>query len=114
MIAYIKDSNRPRDRGPSPFFHGRDEIIDNFNIVLDDYKALKDGTTFMIQGSPGVGKTALIDVLAREASNQGWKSVHIGTNTLWKPDDLLHRLGKKTNMRITGASVEASIDHLVS
>ncbi|MCY4232738.1 MAG: ATP-binding protein [Bacteroidetes bacterium] len=113
MIAYIKDSNRPRDRGPSPFFHGREEIIDNFNIVLDDYKALKDGTTFMIQGSPGVGKTALIDVLAREASNQGWKSVHIGTNTLWKPDDLLHRLGKKTNMRITGASVEASIDQYV-
>jgi len=39
--------------------------------------------------------------------------VHIGTNTLWKPDDLLHRLGKKTNMRVTGASVEAGIDKYV-
>ena len=117
MTAKSIDSNRPparpRDRGRSPFFHGRKEIIDTFNSVLEDSKALNDGTTFMIQGAPGVGKTALIHVLAREASDQGWKTAHIGTNSLWKPDDLLHRLGKKSNTRIKGASVEAGVDKYV-
>ncbi len=114
MTAKSTDSNRPpvrpRDRGRSPFFHGREEIIDTFNSVLEDSKALNDGTTFMIQGVPGAGKTALIDVLARRAADQGWKTAHIGTNSLWNPDDLLHRLGKKTSTRIKGASVEAGVD----
>ena len=106
-------SNFISDRGPAEYFHGRKEIIDTFNSALELFQDKKKGTTFLIQGAPGAGKTALIDVLAREASDQGWNSVHIGTNTLWKPDDLLHRLGKKTNMRVTGASVEAGIDKYV-
>jgi len=45
MNAKSIDSNRPpirqRDRGPSPFFHGRVEIIDNFNSVLHDSQRTK-------------------------------------------------------------------------
>ncbi|MCY4233069.1 MAG: ATP-binding protein [Bacteroidetes bacterium] len=115
MTAKRKDSNRlplrPRDRGPSPFFHGREEIIDNFNIVLDDHKAHKDGTTFMIQGAPGAGKTALLDVLSKHAKKNGWKPILINTNTLWSPDELLRRLDK-SGRQITSFGAEAGVDHV--
>ena len=115
MTAKRKDSNRlplrPRDRSPSPFFHGREEIIDNFNIVLDDSKALKDGTTFLIQGVPGSGKTALLDVLSKHAKKNGWKPILINTNTLWSPDELLRRLDK-SGRQIISFGAEAGVDHV--
>ncbi len=116
MKAKSTDSNRPpirpRDRGPSPFFHGRKEIIDNFNSVLYDSKDLKDGTTFMIQGAPGAGKTALIDVLAKHAKERGWKIVDIYPNALWDPNELLHRLGKTSRHQVTGLGAGGGIDNI--
>ena len=115
MTAKSIDSNPPtarsRDRGPSPFFHGRKEIIDTFNSVLDDYKALWDGTTFLIQGPPGAGKTALLDVLSKHAEKSGWKTAHLVPNALWSPDDLVRRLGK-SGRKITGVSAEAGVDRV--
>jgi len=96
---------------PIPFFHGREEIIDNFNIVLDDSKALRDGTTFLIQGVPGSGKTALLDVLSKHAKKNGWKSILINTNTLWSPDELLSHLNK-SGRQITNFGGEAGVDHV--
>lgn len=105
----------PRDRGPAHFFHGRKEIIDDFSIILDDAKVLKDGTTFLIQGAPGVGKTALIDVLAKQARENGWKAVDIFPNALWNPVELIGRLNlKKILPKISGASAEVSVGDAAS
>ncbi len=111
------DSNHPpilpRDRGRSPFFHGRKEIRTTFRRVLYGHRSLNEGTTFLLQGPPGVGKTALIDKLAKDAKESGWQTVHIGTNTLWDIDDLLSRLGKG-GRQLTGVSGEigfADIGH---
>ena len=97
------------------FFHGRKEIINDFNIILDDAKALKDGTIFLIQGAPGVGKTALIDVLAKQSRDNGWKAIDIFPNALWNPDELIGRLNlKKILPKISGASAEVSVGDAAS
>ena len=100
-----------KDRGPAKYFHGRKEIIDTFNGALELFREDKDGTTFLIQGAPGAGKTALLDVLSKHAKKNGWKPILINTNTLWSPDELLRRLDK-SGRQITSFSAEAGVDHV--
>ena len=104
-------SNFLKDRGPAKYFHGRKEIIDTFNGALELFREDKDGTTFLIQGAPGAGKTALLDVLSKHAKKNGWKPILINTNTLWSPDELLRRLDK-SGRQITSFSAEAGVDHV--
>ena len=49
-----------RDRGAAKYFHGRETILSEFQKLLADSRKSKGGTTFLIQGPPGVGKTALL------------------------------------------------------
>jgi len=83
-----------RDRGPSPFFHGRDDIITTFHRVLSDSISLNAGTTFLIQGAPGAGKTALLDVLSNQASSKGWAVAKIGVKDLYTPASMAQSLDK--------------------
>jgi len=100
-----------KDRGPAKYFHGREEIIDTFTSALELYKMENEGTTFLIQGAPGAGKTALLDVLSKHAKKNGWKPILINTNTLWSPDELLRRLDK-SGRQITSFGAEAGVDHV--
>ncbi|MCY4225456.1 MAG: AAA family ATPase [Bacteroidetes bacterium] len=92
------DLNHPpipiRDRGPSPFFHGREDIIVNFSRVLSDSISLKGGTTFLIQGAPGAGKTALLDVLSQQAKSDGWEVAKIVIKNLHSPASMAQALEK--------------------
>ncbi len=72
-----------RDRGPAAFFRGRKDIRARFSTVLSESISLNAGTTFLIQGPPGVGKSALLAKLCEE--NPEWNVVHIGTQDLWSP-----------------------------
>jgi len=45
-------------------FYGRRKISDTFNSALELLREDKNGITFMIQGAPDAGKTALLDVLS--------------------------------------------------
>ncbi|MCY4171165.1 MAG: ATP-binding protein [Bacteroidetes bacterium] len=104
-------SDMIEDRGPAEYFHGRTEIINTFNSKLKRYQDKQRGTTFLIQGAPGAGKTALLDVLSKNAKKNGWKPILINTNTLWSPDELLRRLDK-SGRQITSFSAEAGVDHV--
>ena len=72
-----------RDHGPAAFFHGRTDIRSRFSTVLSESIALNAGTTFLIQGAPGAGKSALLAKLCEEAPN--WKVATIGSQELWNP-----------------------------
>ena len=48
------------DRGPAKYFHGRREILSSFHELLLHANQNRGGTTFLIQGAPGAGKTALL------------------------------------------------------
>ncbi len=81
------------NRDPAQYFHGRTEMIDTFTRALDHYQRNRGGTTFLIQGAPGVGKTALLHEFKKRAVKK-WKIADIYPNALWSPDVLLDCLGK--------------------
>ncbi len=83
-----------RDRGPAAFFHGRQEIIDTFTSALERYLGKKRGTTFLIQGAPGAGKTALLDVLSSRAEEKKWEVSKISIEDLYTPASMAQSLGR--------------------
>ena len=103
-----------KDRGPAKYFHGRTEIINTFNSKLKRYQDKKRGTTFLIQGAPGAGKTALLDVLSKHAKERGWKTAHIYPNALWNPHDLSPCLGKRSGRQITGLGLGGGIGNIIA
>ncbi len=77
------------DRGPATHFHGRKTILGDFDGLLEHYASNSSGGTFLIQGAPGVGKTALLYECARLAHNAGWRIAGIdGLFPLWRPGAL--------------------------
>lgn len=60
------------DRGKAIHFHGRESILRDFRALCD--LVVKDnlGTSFLIEGAPGAGKTALLDECADRARQSGW------------------------------------------
>ena len=88
------DFDFTEDRGPAKYFHGRKQIIDTFNSTLRFYRANKRGTIFLIQGAPGAGKTALLDVLSNQAKPKGWAVADISVEDLYTPASMAQSLGK--------------------
>ncbi len=86
------------DRGPAEYFHGRQEIIDTFTSVLKRYRAKKGGTTFLVQGAPGAGKTALLDVLSEKARGEKWAVATINLKDLHNPASMAQSLDKSYNI----------------
>ncbi len=96
------------DRGATPYFHGRTHILDDFEGILDSASNENDGSIFLVQGAPGVGKTALLDQCKKKAESRDWKIANIYSSALWNPDDLLYYLGKNKGA-ITGVSGEIGV-----
>lgn len=81
------------DRGPARHFFGRNTERAIFSDVRNDAVASCAGTTFLIQGAPGAGKTALLHKLAEDATADGWQVFHIKRGGLTEPDELARQLG---------------------
>ncbi|MCY4000327.1 MAG: ATP-binding protein [Bacteroidetes bacterium] len=88
------DFDFTEDRGPAKYFHGRKQIIHTFNSALRFYRTNKRGTTFLIQGAPGAGKTALLDVLSNQAKPKGWEAAMINGKDLYDPISMAQSLGE--------------------
>lgn len=96
------------DRGPTPYFRGRTNILKKFRLLRERAVKGKEGTTFIIHGAPGAGKTALLDQCQKRAEKDGWNIMNLYPTALWNPDDLLHCLGK-SRAQITGLKREAGV-----
>ncbi len=97
-IVVMADTQYPSgtpafDRGPTKYFHGREQILNVFEKRITGYVRKKTGTTFLIQGAPGVGKTALLAECKKRAIAHRWEAVNIGIGALWDPNNLLDCLG---------------------
>jgi len=92
------------DRGRARYFHGREKELLYFQRQLR--RAMKkssdgNGTIFLIQGSPGAGKTALLykcsDIAEAGSSEVGgkkWRVVTIDYSELYDPTSLMNRAGR--------------------
>ncbi|MCA1452604.1 AAA family ATPase [Bradyrhizobium sp. BRP22] len=78
MSRQLKTADVPRRRRPtdfaqagSPFLQGRDDelgLIDRQLDRIDD-----GGSTVVVSGEPGIGKSALLDAARRRATDLGWR-----------------------------------------
>ncbi len=101
------------DRGPAKYFHGRVRILANFDKLVKDSMKPRGASTFLIQGAPGAGKTALLDVLSKRAKRSGWEIAEIDPPALWDPEELAYYLGKGTRAQITSVSGQVGVDAVV-
>jgi hypothetical protein len=98
-----------RDRGPSKYFHGRKEILSDFKDLLDRSTLAKSGTTFLIQGAPGAGKTALLAECESLAQKGGWETAEISSGALWDPNELQQSLKLRRTWKVGGGSARVGI-----
>lgn len=81
------------DRGEAKYFHGRRQILNDFAISCRRAAKHCSGTTFLVQGAPGAGKTALLKECSKRASIAGWQVATVGTIALWDLHTLRSALG---------------------
>ncbi|MCY4162342.1 MAG: AAA family ATPase [Flavobacteriaceae bacterium] len=76
------------DRGRAKHFHGREEEIQLVQKMLYQSKEEGKGISFLIQGPPGVGKTALLWELRRIGKELNWDIRKMNFEALWNPNEL--------------------------
>ncbi len=101
------------DRGTAKYFHGRKEILGDFGKLLRYSTQNKSGTTFVIQGAPGAGKSALLGECEKLAKSQGWKTVEINPPAFWDPSALRDFIGLR-KFSITGGSLQIGPKNIAS
>ena len=101
-----------RDRGAAKHFHGRKTILSEFQKALAESMESKGGTIFLIQGPPGVGKTALLAKCWEEAEERGWGVAEIDPEDLWNPDELRKTLGLPPQERKVGKTTGWGLDKI--
>ncbi len=74
---------------------------------------MKTGTTFLIQGAPGAGKSALLGECEKLAQSQGWKTVEIKPPAFWDPSALRDFIGLR-KFSITGGSLQIGPKNIAS
>ena len=87
-------------------FHGRKQILSDFQGLIAYATQEKSGTVFLIQGAPGAGKTALLAECERLAHEKGWKTAEINPSALWNPDRLRYSLGQKKTPKVVSGSIQ--------
>ena len=94
------------DRGEAKHFHGRTQILEDFQELVERAERAKSGTTFLIQGAPGAGKTAILAECARIVKNRQWNIAPIHPSDLWLPDQLQQVLYPGRESRVTSKTGE--------
>ena len=80
--------HKPSDRGSTPFFHGRKPILKSFEKSLVNYKKINGGTIFLVQGPPGIGKSALLAECWKKAKRKKWEVRKLVISALWNPQEM--------------------------
>ncbi|MXW14652.1 MAG: hypothetical protein F4120_00840 [Rhodothermaceae bacterium] len=82
------------DRGPARYFHGREKILNTFDELAENAVKASGGSTFIVQGAPGAGKSALLYECEKIVRGRGWDVVDLVTpSPLWDPAALRRALG---------------------
>ncbi|MCY4266507.1 MAG: ATP-binding protein [Flavobacteriaceae bacterium] len=97
------------DRGRAHYFHGREQEIDAFEDVLELSKENKKGHSMLIQGAPGVGKTALLRELEKRGSKLGWTIAKMEFEALSNVNELHHVLIGEKEYEKRSQEVSANI-----
>jgi len=97
------------DRGPARYFHGRKQILRDFSDLLERAVQTNTGTTFLVRGGPGAGKSALLFECEKVAEATGWKVVEVDPPALWDLDELKHSLGLRKEINVEGGAARVGV-----
>ncbi len=97
------------DRGETKYFHGRENEKKYFLRLLSRSLPRKKGSCFLVQGPPGVGKSAFLAECRKRAEEEGWGTAKIRPGALWNTDILRECLGE-AKRRLTGLPAEIGLD----
>jgi hypothetical protein len=97
------------DHRPSRYFHGRKEILSTFSELAARATLSKSGTTFLIQGAPGAGKTALLAECERLVQESDWETAAISSAALWDPNELQQSLKLRRTWKVGGGAARVGI-----
>ncbi len=84
------------ERGPAKYFHGREKELKIFNQLLDTMVDSPIGSSFLIQGPPGVGKSALLEEYTQQARKKQWEVIELSNECLSDSKELFAKLTKKS------------------
>ncbi|MCY4298409.1 MAG: ATP-binding protein [Flavobacteriaceae bacterium] len=76
------------NRGRAHYFHGREQEIHAFQSIVVLSQKSQKGYTVLLQGAPGVGKTALLRELEKVGEKSGWTVATLTLESLWCIDSL--------------------------
>ncbi|MXW32000.1 MAG: ATP-binding protein [Rhodothermaceae bacterium] len=108
-----KELSATFDRGPAKYFHGRGDVFEKFDELTRKSEQVKGGSTFIIQGAPGVGKTALLYECEKRAEKNGWHIARIKSGALWDKEKMFRALGFWSLPQLKELSLEISLPQLV-
>ena len=100
----------PSENPVAKYFRGRAKHLDTFQIWMDRAKKKNGGTSFLVQGPPGAGKTALLYEYRKLAHAGGWITAIISTNALWDAGMLRHDMGKTAGVELTEVFGELGLE----
>ncbi len=75
------------DRGRAAYFHGRKLEINFFKNALKESQKEGKAHSILIQGAPGVGKTALLKKLEKIRIEYSWHIAKMEFEALWNPNE---------------------------
>ncbi len=102
------------DRGATPYFRGRKPILKRFNDLLVKSGETSGGSTFLIQGPPGIGKTALLAECWEKAAEAGWHVAEIDPKDLWNANGMRKKLALPPQERKVGKTTGAGVNKIVT
>ena len=102
------------DRGATPYFRGRKPILKSFKDLLAKSEETSGGSTFLIQGPPGIGKTALLAECWEKAAEAGWYVAEIDPKDLWNANGLRKKLALPPQERKVGKTTGAGVNKIVT
>lgn len=83
------------ERGKAKYFHGREDTRAMLKRRRAWARRESTGTTVLIQGAPGAGKTALLSQLASEAEREDWTVASLEIQALYDPRLMAQIMGKR-------------------
>ncbi len=94
---YLKPNPQHIERGPAKYFHGRHHELNHFKGLLHETVQKGIGSSILIQGPPGVGKSALIHEYRKIAQNNHWHVIRLTNRSLYDAQELFRRITQNKN-----------------
>ncbi len=101
------------DRGPARYFHGRTQILRDFEELVERSMQANGGTIFLIQGPPGAGKSALLYECEKMVEPIGWNITDIDPPAFWDVNELRQSLDLRRTINVEAGSVRVGLPDIV-